>query len=79
MSIYIVAAVLSVPPSLAFCVVGVVAVRRANRKDIPAVVRALVRASPADERVPAIRQLTRSAGEHGSSRTATTRKRTITS
>jgi len=30
-------------PSLAFCVVGVVAVTRANREDIPAVVRALNR------------------------------------
>jgi len=48
-SVYIVAAILAVPPSAAFCVVGVVAVRRAYRKDIPDVLRALVRASPRDE------------------------------
>ena len=48
MSGYILAAIITVPPSLAFMVVGVVAVVRANRKDVPAVVRALVRAGPTE-------------------------------
>ena len=38
---YMIAAVLAVQRSLALCVVGVVAVIRAKREDIPAVVSAL--------------------------------------
>jgi hypothetical protein len=38
---YVIATILAVQRSLALCVVGVVAVVRARREDIPAVVRAL--------------------------------------
>lgn len=38
---YVIATLLAVQRSLALCVVGIVAVVRAERQDIPAVVRAL--------------------------------------
>jgi len=38
----------TLPPSIAFCVIGLVAILRAERKDIPTIVSALMRTRPQD-------------------------------